>query len=140
MTKPFLHGVVDTLYHIVMDPMPQFIQDRDMTSAVLLGGGGAYGVVRGLQYLSKNVADRIIPGFDEHALPILEKICIAGMILDPLAYSIIDPDGAREIVSQHPTYSAGMTSAGVCSITGAVQDLHKRQKQNLEAPIKESLE
>ena len=130
MSEPFLYGLVDTLYHKVMDSMPQALQDRDMASAFVLGSAGIYGVVRGLQWASKNFMDRIIPNFDAKWLPKLEKICAVGMAAAPILYSIFDQEGAKEIMAQHPTYTSGMVGVWAGSITAAVQDLHNRSKQN----------
>ena len=135
MAKPFLWDVVNTLYHSVMDNMPQAIQDRSVASAFILGTAGSYGLVRGLQWTSKNLIKKIIPDFDKKILPKLEKVCIVGLASVPLVYSLIDPEGANQILSQHPVYSAGMIGVYTGSITGAVQDLHKKSKQNLEESL-----
>ncbi len=129
MSKPFLYDAVDTLYNGLMNHMPQALQDRDMTSAAVLGAVGTYGVIRGSQWTSKNVMNKLIPNFDEKWLPILEKICIAGMSVAPVVYAGFDPNGAKEIMTQHPTYTSGMLGVLAGSLTGAVQDLYKRSKQ-----------
>ena len=46
--------------------------------------------------------------------------------------AVIDPEGAKEILTQHPTYTSGMAGVYAGSITRAVQDLHKRSKQSLD--------
>ena len=135
MAKPFLYDVVDKLYHGVMDIMPKALQERDMSSAFVLGSTGIYGVVRGLQWTSKNLMNKIIPDFDDKWLPKLEKAFIVGMAAAPILYGLIDPDGAREIMTQHPTYTSGMAGVYTGSITGAAQDLHKRSKQKLEEKV-----
>ncbi|MEK6943500.1 MAG: hypothetical protein AABX00_05545 [Nanoarchaeota archaeon] len=131
MNKPPLYDIVDKLYHGVMDKMPQALQDRGEAMAFLLGAGGIYGVVKGLQWTSRNAMNKLIPNFDEKWLPALEKICIAGMASAPIIYAMADPDGARDIMTQHPTYTSGMAGVYVGSIVGAVQDLVKRSKQKL---------
>ena len=132
MTEPILYNVVDKLYHGVMNNMPQALQDRDMASAFVLGSASIYYVVKGLQWTSKNIMNKIIPNFDEKWLPKLEKACIVGMAAAPVLYAFIDPEGAKEIMTQHPTYTSGMAGVYAGSIIGAVQDLHKRSKQTLE--------
>ena len=132
MAKPLLYDVVDKLYHGVMDHMPQALQDRDMASAFILGSAGIYFVVRGLQWTSKNVMNKFIPNFDEKWLPKLEKAYIAGMAAAPVLYAFIDPEGAKTIMTQHPTYTSGMAGVYAGSIAGAAQDLHNRSKQTLE--------
>lgn len=138
MDKPPLYDIVNKLYHGATDLMPQSLQDRDMALAAVLGAAGIYGVVRGLQWTSKNVMNKVIPNFDEKRLPALEKICIAGMALAPIAYGLIDPHGAREIMTQHPTYTSGMAGVYVGSIAGAAQDLHNRSKKKLEQRLETS--
>ena len=130
MENPILYHVVDKLYHEVMDSMPQIIQGRDMASAFILGSGGIYSVVKGLQWASKNLMNNIIPNFDEKWLPFLEKACITSMVAVPLIYAIINPEGAKEIWTQHPTYTSGMVGVGIGGIAGAVQDLHKRKLED----------
>ncbi|MBD3249113.1 hypothetical protein GF336_03645 [Candidatus Woesearchaeota archaeon] len=135
MGEPFLYDVVDKLYNSVMDHMPQALQDRDMASAFVLGTVGIYSVVKGLQWTSKNVMNKIISNFDEKWLPNLEKACTLGMAVAPVLYAAIDPEGAKEIMTQHPTYTSGMAGVYAGSITGAVQDLHRRSKQTLDESL-----
>lgn len=130
MTKPFLYDIVDKLYHVVMDPMPHVIREREQASAFVLGTAGIYGVARAFQWASRHIIDKVIPGFDENALPVFEKICIAGMAAAPILYALIDPEGAKAITAQHPVYAAGMAGVYAGSISGAVQDLVKRSKGN----------
>ena len=129
MKEPFLYDIVDALYHGVMDNMPQAVQERNISSAFILGSLGIYGVVRGLQWGSKNVMNYFIPNFDEKYLPVMEKACIGGMIAIPLLYSMINPTEAIEIITQHPIYTSGMIGVAFGSIAGALQDLNKRSKQ-----------
>ena len=107
-----------------MDNFPEIPQEGNMASAFVLGGLGIYSVVLGLQGFSK----KVIPNFDKKYLPLLEKACIAGMIAVPLIYGIVDPEGAKTIMTQHPTYTSGMTGVGVGSIIGALQHLNKRKR------------
>lgn len=130
MEKPILWDLVNSLYHGVMDRMPQALQDRDMASAFVLGSAGTYGVIRGLQWTSKNIMRHVIPNFDEKWLPVLEKICVAGMAVAPVVYAAIDPEGAKQIMTQHPTYTSGMAGVYAGSLAGALQDLHRRQKSS----------
>lgn len=135
MKEPFLYNVVDILYHSVADNSPQVVQDRPMASAFILGSLGIYGVVRSLQWSSKNVVNYFISDFDEKYLPILEKACIGGMIAVPILYAIVNPNKAREIITQHPIYTSGMIGVAFGSIAGALQDLRKRSKKTLEEKL-----
>ena len=54
------------------------------------------------------------------------------MAAAPILYSFIDPEGAKTIMMQHPTYASGMAGVYASSIASATQDLHKRYKQTLE--------
>ncbi len=136
MSEPFLYGIVDKLYTSVMEHMPQALQDRSMASAFTLGSLGTYSAVRGLQLISKNAVDKIIPGFDDKLMPSLEKVCAIGMAAAPVIFAFADPDSAREIMTQDPTYTSGMAGVYVGSIAGAVQDLQKRSKSGLEGIMK----
>lgn len=123
--KPF-YNTVDFLYDLVIDNMPVVIRERSMANAFILGSFGTYGVVKGVQWLSKNVVDKVIPGFDDKYLSTLEKLCIVGMAAAPVLYAVIDPQGAREVMTMNPTYTSGMIGVYAGSIACAVQDLHKR--------------
>jgi len=72
MKKPFLWDTVNYLYHGAMNNMPSTIQERSMANAFILGYVGMYGVVRSIQYISRNFADYFIPDFDEKYLSILD--------------------------------------------------------------------
>lgn len=130
MGKPILYNVVDNLYHSVMDKLPQALQAKDMAIAPTLGLIGSYLVVRGLQWTSKNIIDKFIPNFDEKWLPKLEKACTFSMAIAPLVYLYIDSEGAKEIMTQHPTYTSGMAGVYFGSLAGAVQDLNKRKLED----------
>ncbi len=120
MEKPVLWDVVNYLYHIVMDHMPKLLQDRDMGSAFVLGSVGSYAVTRGCQKIAK----RYSPRFYEKAVPIIDIVTMTGIVGIPLVYSLIDPEGAREILRQHPTYSSGMLGASMGAFYAANKDLH----------------
>ena len=149
MSKPIFHETVDMFYNGVMSHMPQALQDRDMASAFVLGSAGTYGVIRGLQWTSKNIVDPYIwsrmpkfvkdraPSFDKDVLPALEKICATGMAVAPIIYAAIDPQGAKEIMTQHPVYTSGMLGVGAGSIAAVAQDLHRR---SIQREIKEVIE
>jgi len=134
--EPFLYDLTNNLYCKVMDDMPQTVQDRDIASAFILGATGSYTVTKTLQWISKNIMDGMIPDFDEKILPILERVCQTGAIAIPILYAIIDPESARTILMQHPTYSAGMAGAITGGIICAQQDISKKpKKQKLEEKI-----
>jgi len=138
--EPFLYDLTNNLYHKVMDDMPQAVQDRDIASAFILGAAGSYAFTKTLQWISRNIMDGMIPDFDEKLLPILERVCQVGVIAIPTLYAIIDPEGARTILMQHPTYSAGMTGAITGGIICAQQDINKKpKKQKLEEKINKSV-
>ena len=57
MNKPPLWEIVNSLYHGVMDRMPQVLQERDMASAFVLGVAGTYGIFRFGRFLSRNLGN-----------------------------------------------------------------------------------
>ena len=60
------------------------------------------------------------------------------MAVAPVLYAAIDPEGAKEIMTQHPTYTSGMAGVLTGSIACALQDLYKRSKQKaVEVALKE---
>ena len=138
MQKPPFYEIVDKAYRLIIDNTSQAIQERRIVIAPVLGAIGSYGVIKSLQWTSKNVVDKVIPGFDEHALPLLEKICMIGITIAPIVYGIVDPETARNIMVQHPTYTTGMFGAYAGCMTAAAQDLHNRKVEytKLEDVIK----
>jgi hypothetical protein len=124
MTDPILYNILDKAYNGVMQNMPQALQDSDMASAFILGSAGSYVAIRATQWLSK-----IFPNFEEKCLPTLEKICMVGLGFAPLIYAAADPQGAKEIMTQHPAYTSGLMGAWVGCMSGAAQDLYKRKKK-----------
>ena len=126
MSKPLLYDTVNTLYHGVMDRMPQCVQERDLASAFVLGTAGSATVVKGLQLASEHIVDRAIPGFDGNVIPMLEQICIAVMLAAPLVYSVVSPNSAKETTQKHPTYSWGWFGIWLGSVGTALYDLSQR--------------
>lgn len=138
--KPFLYDLANQMYTTVMNDMPQAVQDRDIASAFILGTAGSYTAAKTLQWISRNIMDGMIPDFDEKLLPILERVCQIGAITLPTLYAIIDPEGARTILMQHPTYTAGMAGAVAGGILCAQQDISKKpRKQKLEEKINKTV-
>lgn len=124
MAPPFI-GVLDTLYRYVFDHMPEAVQERGIANSFFAGGLVTYGAVRGLQWASHQV-DRVVPGFEEHWLPKLERVSIAVVVGVPLLYAVVDPEGAKRIWTTHPAYTSGLLGIATGGITGAAQDLHRR--------------
>ncbi len=52
------------------------------------------------------------------------------MTAAPAAFAFFDPDGAKEIMTQHPTYTSGMSGAYLGSVAGAAQDLYDRSRRS----------
>ena len=120
MAKPFLFNIVNFLYHTVMDHAPKFLQERSMTSAFVLGYGGNYLLLDGIQLFSKIFMPQ---EFDQYTLPLLEKICIASTIATPLIYSFVKPKEMQDIVREHPTYTSGIIGAGLGAIHSTLENL-----------------
>ena len=84
--KPF-YGAVDFLYHETMKYLPEVMRNADSRiSAFVLGYTGITLIVKGLQWTSKKIANRIIPNFDKDWLPRLEELCFVGMATSPLLF------------------------------------------------------
>ena len=126
MSNPPLYDIVNSLYQEVMGCMPRFLQERDLFCALVLGAAGTYAVVKGIQAVSKRLINRVIPKFDEKVFPAIEYVCATAVGVAPLVYALIDPQGAKEIVTQHPTYTAGMAGVYAGGVMAAAQDLTRR--------------
>lgn len=129
MSNPPLWDLVNTLYHGVMDNAPQPLQDRAELSALILGAGGTYLLVRGLQYTSEHWMDRIIPGFNKNWLPKLEIACVVVMTAVPVGSAVIAPETALGTIREHPVYTVGMAGAYFAGIKGVFHNRSKRPKQ-----------
>jgi len=123
MEKPFLFDLVNWAYNGVMGNMPEYLQERSMPSAFLLGFTGNYILVKSIQKIS----DKIMPkGFNKDILPIIENLCVYLTVASPLMYGLIDPQGLQEVMQEHPTYTSGMIGAGLSAILAAKSDVDKK--------------
>ncbi len=113
---PF-YEIVEFLYHSVMDRMPQAFQDRDIAAAFTLGAAGTYAVSRGIQRLAKNLS----------WFPLIEKAAVAAAVACPVIYAMIDPEGARDVIKNHETYTSGMAGVAVGGAIAVIQDLANRR-------------
>ncbi len=138
MTNPPFFNAVDRLYHLATDHAPQIIKDRSELTAGLLGLIGSITLVNGLQFASKKM-NKIIPNFDEKYLPKLEAACMLTLGLAPFVYGAIDPQGANEITTQHPTYTSGMAGVYFGSMASAGQDLLHRYRMSKSKKLEEKL-
>lgn len=134
MDNPLLYDTVNYLYNSAAQHFPQSIQDHPNMLAFALGSAGIFGVINGLQYISKRHIDKIIPSdkipmlskiipFDEKVLPELERICVGGMVAFGL-YNTFCSD-----VVDHQVYQCGMYGVIAGSLLGAGIDLIKRDKE-----------
>jgi len=133
--KPPLYDQVNKLYHLATDFLPKNVREGEMTNAFILGAVGSYGIARALQGISRHLIRHAVPRFDRYVLPALEVICIAGVTLGPLVGAHIDPEAAKELLAQHPVYTAGM--AGIISggVGAAALDLQTRRVRHTVAQL-----
>jgi hypothetical protein len=126
MDKPLLFDLVNSLYNGAYKVMPEFMKERPMFSAFSMAALGAYGLTKSIQFVSEKYINKIIPNFDSKYLPRIEKAVQYGLPALALLYSVIDPDGAKEILMNHPVYASGMAGAFVGGFIAAQKDLDKR--------------
>lgn len=88
---------------------------------------GAYLLIKGLQLASEHVVDKIIPGYHEKVLPVLEKACKYGFPAALGAYILLYPDGATEVINNHPMDNWGILLAYVTGVKLVNKDLEKRK-------------
>ncbi len=127
MTPP-LYKIVDFLYNLVMEHMPDAFKERDMASAFTLGFTGTYFTTRLFNSALEKLLDKLNPYFSEALAPRLEKLKKAAVFAPALVfvlYTAIDPDGAKDIMAKHPTYASGMIGVGV----GATVAFYRNLKQ-----------
>ncbi len=130
MPDPPFFGFVDWAYNTVIDSMPEFLNERPMFSALALGYLGNRAAVQCLQLASKGI-DRLKHGFDDEYFPAIEYALRTGISIAPFIYGLVDPEGAKAIVSQHPVYTAGMAGAYVGALHGFSRDLSERNYKGI---------
>ena len=121
-----LYEVTQFLFDQVRNRLPERLHNLPVEVS-LEGYLGAYLLTRALQWSSKKVVDRIIPGFHER-LPFLEKICEIGFPAAFLLYSLIDQNGARDLIYNKPMDNLGIVMAYLGGVTAVEQDLHRRSE------------
>ena len=121
-----LYEVTQFLFDQVRNRLPERLHNLPVEVS-LEGYLGAYLLTRALQWGSKKVVDRIVPGFDQR-LPVLEKICEIGFPAAFLLYSLIDQDGARDLIYSKPMDNLGIVMAYLGGVTAVEQDLHRRSE------------
>ena len=131
MDKPPLWELVNSLYHGVMDRTPQVLQDRDMSSAFVLGAAGTYGAFRGIRFLLRNFGNYYMPTFGDEWLPKIEKGVAAAMTAVPILYAAVDPEGAKQIMTMHPTYTSGMMGVWAGGVGAIVHDMFGRRTNDV---------
>ena len=129
-----LYDTVNDLYTSAAQYFPESFQNHPNMLAFAFGSAGIFGVIKGLQYVSKRHIDKIIPSnkipilskvvpFDEKLLPSLERICVGGMVAFGL-YNTFSSD-----VVDHRVYQCGMYGVIAGSLLGAGLDLIKKDKE-----------
>ena len=118
-----LYKVTQFLFDQIRNRLPERIHNLPV-EVTLEGYIGAYLLTKCLQWSSKNIANRLIPGFDDK-LPIIERICEFGIPTAFLTYSLVDPQGARDLIYHKPMDNLGLFMAYLGGVTAAEQDLNK---------------
>ena len=118
-----LYDTVNTLFHL----LPESLQDTPYLTASVAGAVGAFGAIGGLQLLSKYAVDRVITGFDEKALPFLEKACMAVTPLAAMGYGML----SHSELADHSVYTVGTASALVSAMITAGADIVRKEREQL---------
>jgi hypothetical protein len=126
--NPPLYEIVDALYKGAMKITPQFLEDRPIFTAFAYGGTGAFVVTR----FAHKALEKVAPEFYQKYMPKIDASMPMIMCAIPIVYAFIDPQGAKEIMSQHPVYTAGITGAAAGTMMGCVQsDIDRDKKAKL---------
>ena len=89
---------------------------------------GAYLTTKGLQWTSKNIVDKILPGFHDKALPKLERACEFGIPLYFSLYALFKPKKFTCWMYAKPLDNLGIVTAYLAGVLAAEQDFHRRKK------------
>lgn len=115
----------DKAYHNFVDGLPQFLQERPMMMAYLLGAGASYGSA----WVAQKLAKHILP---EKTRRIINASAGIAAALLPIAYAAIAPDSAKSLFEQHPVYSAGLLGL-ISGVEGAaIQGTFAKENSKLE--------
>jgi hypothetical protein len=126
MTDPYFFETVDTLYHAALHLVPLGLRDSSELLAAGFGFTGGLGASVALQQFSRRVVDRFVPGFDRFPAPAIEFILMAAVVALPLSQAAGDPEGFRQLITEHPTYTAGMAFATAGGLVAGISDLAVR--------------
>lgn len=108
--KPVLFDIVNSLYLTAEKIMPEFLRERPVFSAASLAAIGVYGLGMLASRVSKKYVVNAIPNFDRN-FRIIETAIRCGIPVAAIVYSAVDPQGAKDLLMQHPVYTAGMAGA-----------------------------
>jgi len=123
-----IYRLTQTLFDSIHQFVPEQLQNIPI-EVMLYAGLGGYGLTWALQLASKNIVDRIIPGFDKNALPIFERACEFGIPAAALLYAIADPDGFVYWAYNKGLDNVGMVSAYLTGVLAAEQHLQSKQPE-----------
>jgi hypothetical protein len=84
----------------------------------------AYEITKGVQWTAKKIS----PNFYHNYMPIIEKQLSRAAIAVPLIYSIVDPEGAKEFVMNHPVCLSGFVGGFSGGIRAAMTHVNTEEK------------
>ena len=125
--NPPLFDIVDALYQASMKVTPKFLEDRPMFTAFSYGAVGMFFVTKYLH----NAIEKTAPEFYKNHMQKLDAIVPTLVVAAPILYSFFDPQGAQEMMMQHPVYTAGMTGLAAGAMFGCV-DATREKDQKLQ--------
>jgi len=122
MEKPPLWGIVNTAYNLVMDHAPESLQKRDKASAAFLGITGSYVVTSAVLAAARGIVEKNVSA---HEFSELELACAELMPVAVIGYAAMKPEDTTEIVTKHPTYTAGIGAALVGFVFAMLEDAYR---------------
>ena len=121
-----IYKITQHLFDLVHNIIPDSIQNIP-AEVMIYGFAGSYGLTKGLQYISKNIVDKIMPCFHDKMLPILERICEFGIPGYLFMYALSDPEEFTFLAYNKPLDNLGILMAYLGGVVAAEQDLYRRK-------------
>jgi hypothetical protein len=125
MSEPIGFDLLNNLYAHTIGVMPG-LKDKPLFSVFGISFLSAYGITKGVQWSIKKIS----PNFYHSYLPIIEKELPKITVAVPLIYSIVDPQGAKEMIMTHPVYLAGIGGGIYGGCVAALEHSKKEMKNN----------
>jgi len=122
MSKPPLWNLANAAYHAVMNHAPESLQKRDKASAAFLGFAGTLSLTTLALESARRFTNRT---FRDDEFSALEATCALIGSVCAIGYATLKPKETTEIMTEHPTYTAGIAGSFGGFFVSIIDDLYR---------------